>query len=516
MEAVALSAVPDLFHSSFEKFYSLTDRLRSPETRAMNLSDLEKLVETESRELKRRLLQDHLNSRGSGDVGGSVKGADQAERNHKRDRSRGLTTLFGEVRVDRTGYSAHGESSLFPKDAILNLPNDSFSHGIRKAIAIEAARGSFDEATSALQRMTGIEVGKRQAEELSRKAAVDFYAFYENGCSDEAVAAVKALPLQILSMDGKGIVMRHEDLKEATRIKAEEAEHKLKKRVSRGEKRNAKRMATVAAIYSIDEFIRTPEQVAGELAPVRALGMAQRPRPVAKRVWASIEKEQEAVIDDLMNAALTRDPDKRKRWVCLVDGDRKQLKRLRRAAKKHEIKMTLVLDIIHVIEYLWKAGRVFHEEASPETEKWVSERLLECLRGNASHVAAGMRRSATLREIPEAIRKPVDTCAGYLLKNAPYLRYHEYLAAGFPIATGVIEGACRHLIKDRMDLTGARWSLQGAEAILKLRSLRSSGDFEEYWDFHEKQEYQRNHKSQYAKPSVLTKLKLAVVKTSSP
>jgi len=166
-----------------------------------------------------------------------------------------------------------------------------------------------------------------------------------------------------------------------------------------------------------------------------------------------------------------------------------------------------LLQEAHVIEYLWKAARVFYEETSSEAEKWVSERLLAVLQGKAGHVAAGIRRSATLKKVPKEDRIPIDKCSGYLLKNKPYLQYHLYLKEGFPIATGVIEGACRHLIKDRMDVTGARWSLKGAEAIVKLRSLRSSGDFEKYWEFHETQEYERNHQSLYADPSILDKLR---------
>jgi hypothetical protein len=515
MEAVALSVVPDPFHSSLEMYCSLTKRLSLPETVGMKHSDLEKLIERDGRELMRRLLQDHLNLRGKGDIGSDIKGSDGVERTHKRVRERGLTSIFGGVQVERTGYSAREESSLFPQDSVLNMPKDSFSHGMRKAIAIEAARGSFDEAMASVERMTGVHVSKRQAEGLAAKSAQDFDAFYAQGCSDDSLAIAKGLPLQILSMDSKGIVMRKEDLKQATRLKAQESEHKLKKRVSKGEKLNAKRMATVAAVYSIDTFIRTPEQVSGEFAPERALGVAQRPRPMAKRVWASIEKEQEAVIEDLFSEALSRDPKKRKQWVCLVDGERRQLKRLRKAAKKHGVEMVVVLDIIHVIEYLWKAARVFHEETSAEAEKWVSTRLLQVLRGNSSHVAAGMRRSATLRKIPTAKRKPIDVCAGYMLRNSPYLNYDEYLKNGFPIATGVIEGACRHVIKDRMDVTGARWSLTGSEAVLRLRSLRASGDFEDYWDFHENQEHARNHKGHYAKPSVCNKLRLKLVQTPS-
>jgi len=175
----------------------------------------------------------------------------------------------------------------------------------------------------------------------------------------------------------------------------------------------------------------------------------------------------------------------------------------------------IILDIIHVIEYLFQCARVFHEETNKASEKWVSKRLLEILRGKASRLAFGMRRAATLLKIETTERKPVDTCANYLIKYSAYLRYNEYLKQGMPIATGVIEGACRHKVSDRMDITGARWSLSGAEAILKLRSLRASGDFDEYWKFHERQEFERNHLSQYLNPSILKEFSTEVLENHS-
>lgn len=147
---------------------------------------------------------------------------------------------------------------------------------------------------------------------------------------------------------------------------------------------------------------------------------------------------------------------------------------------------------------MWKAACVFCAEATRELEDWVGARLLKILQGRACQVAAGIRRSATLRGLSPVERKAADTAANYLLRYSAYLRYHEYLVAGLPIVTGVIEGACRHLVKDRMELTGARWSLAGAEAVLRLRALRSSADFDDYWRFHEAQEYQRNHAALYA------------------
>ncbi len=105
---------------------------------------------------------------------------------------------------------------------------------------------------------------------------------------------------------------------------------------------------------------------------------------------------------------------------------------------------------------------------------WVQERLLKILQGKSGIVAGAMKRSATLRKLSPKEREPVDKCARYLFNKKPFLQYDCYLAKGLPIATGVIEGTCRHLVKDRMDLTGARWSLAGAEAVLRLRALRSS------------------------------------------
>jgi hypothetical protein len=221
-----------------------------------------------------------------------------------------------------------------------------------------------------------------------------------------------------------------------------------------------------------------------------------------KRVWASLEKPPEEVLEDAFQEALRRDPLREKIWVGLVDGNAHQLSLLESLSRKHKVNMTIVMDIIHVSEYLWGASVAFHVESSPLREQWVAERLLNVLRGKAGQVAAGMGRSATLRELSDEDRSPVDEAVKYLLNHRQYMHYDQYLAAGLPIGTGVIEGACRHLVCDRMDGV-ARWSLKGAESVLALRALRSSGDFEQYWDYHVDQEYQRNHVEKYADGNVV-------------
>jgi hypothetical protein len=254
-------------------------------------------------------------------------------------------------------------------------------------------------------------------------------------------------------------------------------------------------MAAVAAIYTVAPFVRTPEQILPEERG-QETGPA-RPRPEHKRVWASLARSPEEVIGEMFDEAGRRDPQQRKQWVALVDGNLPQIQHLEHLAEERGVPLIIVVDFIHVAQYVWKAAGALFPNQEREQDRWTREHLLEILRGKASLVAAGMRRSATRRQMGDE-RQPVDECADYLLHYSPYLHYDQALAEGVPIATGVIEGACRHLVEDRMNLTGARWSLTGAEAVLRLRALRSSDDFDDYWKFHEQQEYERHHASRYA------------------
>jgi hypothetical protein len=424
-------------------------------------------------------------------------GADGIARTHARLTHRHLETLFGTVTVGRLGYEKPGVTRLHPLDGALNLSPDLYSHGVRHRVAAEAAKMSFDEVVASLVATSGASVPKRQAEQLAARAAIDFDAFYAPRSVLDMADVTGGGPIVVISVDGKGVVMRTQDLREATRKASQARTHKKRTRLSRGEKRHAKRMATVASVYTIEPWRRAPEEIVRALHPVRE-ALPARPKPVRKRVWASLEQPPAQVIGAAFEEATRRDPERTKTWVALVDGSKPQLALLKTSARHHGVHLTIVLDIIHVIEYLWRAAHVFHGPESTEAPAWVSQRLLEILRGRSSHVAAGLRRSATLRGLSATERAAVDDCADYLLNYGPYLRYNQYLAAGLPIATGVIEGACRHVVKDRMDVTGARWSLVGAEAVLKLRSLRASGDFDAYWQFHQERERARNHTTQYA------------------
>jgi hypothetical protein len=498
MTALAYEFLPEQNYDQTRlQFEELITAMDSQDAFTMSHSELERDLDKKSRELMRVMLEEHIRRRGVGNSQGVIAGNDGTNRTQKRLHERELETLFGTITVERTGYVLKENQSLHPLDASLNLPESRYSLELQRRISIEAAKGSFDETVEFVTNNTSAHVPKRQAEEIVEGSAQDFDAFYEKRQQSVDPDQVSGSVL-VLSVDGKGIVMRPQDLRPQTRKAAERRTPKMKQRLSKGEKKNAKRMATVAAVYTIAPFKRSPEDLMSHDPPSAVeKDSVERPKPENKRVWASVEKEPVDVIKEAFEEALRRDPDHGKIWVALVDGNKNQIDLVRRISKEMDIELTIVVDVIHVIEYLWKAGRVFHPESGSELESWVRQRLGEVLQGKAGLVAGGMRRSATKRGISSVARQPVDTCARYLLNHKHYLRFNDYLDQGLPIATGIIEGACRHLVKDRMDVTGARWSLSGAEAVLRLRALRSSNDFEEYWTYHEQCEYERNHKARY-------------------
>lgn len=408
-------------------------------------------------------------------------------------------TSFGRTRLSRLGYTRDGKPTEFPLDNELNLPRELYSLELRQVVALEAQRGCWDEVVGTIDRYTGGHVPKRQAQEIADRAASDFDAFYEltaapvgDGLSDTAI--------ECASCDSKGVVMLDRGLRDGTRKQAERekaepvrgdpmAPKKLRKR--------DKRMAIVTANWEQERHPRTAAQILARLDrnPAPANDRQRPPRPQNKRVRASLQKSQAEGISEMFDELERRNPDGDRQNVILVDAEERQIACILREAERRNLALIIVLDLIHVIHYLWIAGYALCGSDPKDTEQWVRFHLERLLTGKASYVAAAIRRQATIAQMSAKDRKPVDKCCDYLLKNQEFLRYDEYLAAGLPIATGVIEGTCRHLVQDRMGITGARWDVPGGEAVLKLRAIRCSGDWDDYWVFHEDEVCRRNQQN---------------------
>lgn len=428
------------------------------------------------REVWRLLLQRYLDARGTGDVGPEIEvvGADERVWRHHAQRidPRKVVSIFGEVTVRRTAYVAAGRVSVHPLDAALALPQRSFSYALQRRVVEEAVRGPFEEVCESLERQTGKVLSKRSAEQITVDAAEDFEAFYAQRGAPPAEATG---PILVGAIDCKGVPL----------VKAERAAFPVRRR--KGQKAQKKKMATVAAVFTQAPRVRTPEQVVESLfADPRPAGSA-RERPEHKRVWASLRKSKDEVFTEVAAEMAARDPQGCKQRVVVTDGERA----LQRRAQRWLPGVVLILDLLHGLEALWEAAYALYAEGSDEATGWVRKQALRILRGQVSQTVKGMRQSATKRQLQGSPREALLKAAGYLYRNRAYMRYDEYLAHGWPIASGAVEGACKNLVKDRMERSGMRWQIPGAEAMLRLRAIKLSGDMDDYWLFHIQQEQAR-------------------------
>src|SRR5208283_3839702 len=457
------------------EFALLQAWLASTHALQLPLHQIESKQQTKGREVQRLLLQAHLQHRGDGDVGPALRVQQEAGEvlyTHRRLSTRSLKTIFGTVEIVRMGYSRAGAPSLYPLDQTLALPARSFSYELQRRLVKAAVQNPFQESVAAIAELTGVSVSKRSLEEMLRDAAQDFDAFYQQRAPEPGAGSIL-----VAAFDGKGIPM----------VKPGGAQPRV--RLTKGQKANRKRMATVAAVFTRVPWVRTPEQVVESLFRIRCQTPASGqtpPRPENKRVWASLLKGKTVVIEEVAQEMQRRDPQGSKTRVALTDGERAL-----QILVERTLGVTLILDLLHVLEKLWKAAYVFHDEGSLPAELWVLDRTLRILFGEVGQVVKGIRQSVTQRRLFGAKRKTLWAVADYLYRNRARMRYDQYLAHGWPIASGPVEGACKNLIKDRMERSGMRWTEEMAEAIVQLRAIYLSGDFDRYWQFHIDQDQRR-------------------------
>ncbi|WP_406347315.1 ISKra4 family transposase [Streptomyces sp. NBC_00648] len=485
----------DSFEAATNFFRALVTDLASPEAGGLAHHEVEDLLEERGRDLLRQLFQDHLDLRERREQESverrrpHVVGVDGLLRPRlERGHGRLLATVFGTVTVSRCAWRRLEAANVHPADEVLSLPRGRHSHGLARLAAQTAIRMSYDASLEAICRRCGPVLGKRQLAHLLVGAACDIDTFYDA----QIVQPCTPATVLVLSVDGKGIVMRPEALREATRQAAARRENTFRTRLAIGEKNARKRMATLGAVYDADPAPRRPHDV---ITPPggRSSEYVPRPGPVARGKWlcGSVRHDAEHVVRQVFDHAEARDRDHRRQWVILVDGARHQLELIQAEARLRHVDVHIVIDIIHVLEKLWAAAWCFHRTGDKTAESWVATHALAVLAGHATEAADAIQAQADHTELSGEQYRGVDVCVRYLRNNSEFLHYDQALQTGWPIATGIIEGAARHLVADRLDISGARWGLDGAEAVLKLRAVAANGDLASYWEHHLAAEHQR-------------------------
>lgn len=400
---------------------------------------------------------------------------------------RRLTTyfsVFGKMRFRRHYFHATGQAGFCPLDAELSLPPRCYSDLLRDWAEYCISDESYDESIQVLKRILDLSISKQALETGVLEDAIDVEAFYEQ----KAVPPIETEGIiLVVQADGKGVPMVRTD------PVAQSA------RRGKGKKRTKKKEAVVTAIYTIEPYFRTPQEVADALVPDQAedkehqstkSSQAKRPVPVGKEVRATLAGKDVA-FERLTRKVAQRDGNHIQHRIALTDG----AEPLQDQVTDRLSTFTLVLDIIHAIEYLWKAANALLGETHSNRNAWVRQYLFLILSGRTIDVIQALEKCLQDPSLSDSQRQAVGSTIGYYRRNLPYMGYHTCLAQGWPIGTGVVEGACGHLVKDRMEQSAMRWKKPGAQAILDLRAVRINGDWDEYQQFHRHCQHQRLYDS---------------------
>jgi hypothetical protein len=388
----------------------------------------------------------------------SVSGKEGRELPFHSHKQRTYLSIFGHVGLSRRYYYLPGEGRS-PLDATLNLPEDGTSDMLREWRERLGMYGSYQKVIRDLDEFLGHRASTRQVQHDIAEDAGSVEAFYKQVPQPPPDPEASILVVQA---DGKGVPMR----------KTTEAAEKVRK--GKGEKTSRKKEAIVTSVYSIAPAPRTPEEVVASLfAPKKnAIEPPKRGAPTNKRLFATLDGKKEALLRTSPQVWKQQGPHIRFR-VALTDG----AEALQERVLAVFVGFVLVLDCIHAIEYLWKAANALMGETSEARTDWVKARTLMMLSGQTQKLIDDLRQIALCADTPPSVRTTLESVANYYERNQAYMHYDAYLAAGWPIGTGVIEGACRHLVKDRCELSGMRWSQEGAEALLQLRCVAENGDW---------------------------------------
>lgn len=403
--------------------------------------------------------------------------------------TRPYVSIFGELDITRYVYAQRkGQAIKFAAiDARLALPAGKFSYLLQDWDQSFAMDEPFGQTSKIVQRILGLKQHVDSLEHMNQEMAQQADMFQ---ASLPAPPAKEEGEIFVQTADGKGVPIR----RPADAPPIMDHQHRS------GPKPDRKKMATVGAVYSINRLVRTPEEVVESLFrdPRQPRPKTPRPHPCHKQMRALLDHVdmygdavdgRAAVFAWMSEQMAARQAGGDKPIVCIMDGE-EALWNMRDALQA-DVPMIDILDLLHVTPRLWDAATLFHPKGSRAAEKFVRDRVTRILRGDVSGVVRGLKRMGTANGVRGNKLTTLRKICGYLGKNRHRMRYNHYLACGYPIASGVIEGACRHVVKDRLERTGMNWTIPGAQAMLELRCIYLTEQWDTFNEFRIARETQR-------------------------
>ena len=432
------------------------------------------------------MLTEYIASAGDGDEGERISHDGRELVRLKEPKERRYCSIFGRIDLERYVYGSREKQKVewIPLDAKLGMPEAEQSYVLENLLQKLVVQLPYGEAVRRLDDFLGIQLGQSTAQTMARRLSPFSESFRQSQGVPQAETEGEIV---VMTLDGKGVPVRRpleQRLQEECGVtrpawKPRVKHEKSTKRRQRGQPKSRKQMAYVGIVYTVDRFVRTAAEIVNEVQ--RKKCQDDRPTPRNKRTWAEMTQIREGEIFNaqprlfvkLANDVRARMRDQAKPLVCVMDGQRSFRKLFRLFDQ-----VTPILDIFHVIERFWNAAHCFHPDCSLEAEHFVDRYLRMILEGKVGYVIGVFKRLG--RKLTKPKRKSLEKVITYLENNRNYMQYDEYLRAGYPIGSGVVEGACRHVVKDRMECSGMRWEAEGAQSVLSLRTIYINGDWDAF------------------------------------
>jgi len=388
---------------------------------------------------------------------------------YHRDTPRQYVSIFGKLRFARPYFYRPGQGGQAPLDAELSLGEDCYSDLVREVHDDLSVHGVYHKACEIIGRLLGLTLSTRALQSNVAEDAADVSNYYDQ---KPAPAPASEAEILVIQADGKGVPLILE--------KAQSD----KVRLGKGEKRGRKKEALVTSVYTIAPAPRTPEQVIASYYD--QISPSKPAQPQNKHLWATLDGK-DAALSRLSVQVQRRTGKHIQHKIALCDGCPSLQARLTHSF----FDFIQILDFIHANEYLWKVANALFGETDERRLDWMKQHTLQLLSGKTKRLIAEFRKLAKQPKTRKTVRIQLLTTANYFERNLLFMDYPTYLAHGYPIASGVIEGACRHLVKDRCELSGMRWSQCGAENLLRLRSVAENNDWDDYHLYRRQQRHLR-------------------------
>jgi len=444
-----------------EEFERLLTFVTGSQAETATMDQMERNLFRQVLHMGYQLLRLFLMKRAEAESHASVVKSDKTVLAYHSQKERDYFSIFGKLKIERAYFYAWGGSGQSPLDEALSLSERCYSNLLMESAELLGVEEAYSKGLRVVARLLGLNLSELVLETSVAEHSQSVKAYYHQKAS---FPSIEEGPILVAQADGKGVPMvRHE-----TETKA---------RRGKGDKKTEKKEAIATAVYTIEPYPRTPQEVLNALFQ-KGEPASKRPTPQHKQIFASLKGKEQA-IKRLAKFVRRREGQHIGQRVALTDG----AEPLQRQMLTCLPEFPLVLDIIHAVEYLWKAGTALYGETDAYRAEWVEAQALQLLSSRVDQVIQLLEDKASLLAPSSQAAKSLRTIAAYYRRNQPYMDYAEYLRRGWPIGTGVIEGTCRHLVKDRMELSGMRWTIAGAGALLALRAVNENGDWEDFHAF---------------------------------